>query len=87
MKTEGYYPLYNLVQYSLCWCFDKIQEQLLKTYSFLYLTRQAHGAGGCYTVGLFSFDIQLSVLGKAAHSCNYGNLGVEGCVLTPAWAI
>lgn len=37
------------------------------------------GTGLCYTVGLylFCFDIQLSVLGKVAHSCNYDSQEAE----------
>lgn len=37
------------------------------------------GTGLCYTVGLclLCFDIQLSVLGKVAHSCNYDSQEAE----------
>lgn len=38
-------------------------------------------------VYLFSFDIQLCELGKAASSCNYDTMGAKDCVLTPAWTL
>lgn len=65
------------VQTSLMFWQDS--RTVLNMYPLQYLPRQARGTGLCYTAGLclFCFDIQLSVLGKVAKSCNYDHLGAE----------